>query len=128
MDKKQHVFYKESMHEMFSIFLKASRSWIQSIRTIVQPIRHDIFKHKNSFDGNLMDNKQDKVISPFLLSLTSMLVDGKINIEGKCSQTALTVAGLITYNIRTIKRPRITNLDNRHMTRKKKHQLTFTLD
>ena len=96
MDKKQCVFRKESMHEMFSISLKATRSWIQSIRTIVQPIRHDIFKHKNSFDGNLMDNKQHKVISPFLLSLTSMLVDGEINTEGKCSQTALTVAGLVT--------------------------------
>ena len=52
-DKRQRIFRKESMHEMFSIFLKASRSWIQSIRTIVQPIRHDIFKHKNSFNGNL---------------------------------------------------------------------------
>ena len=31
------VFRKESMHEMFSIFLKVSRSWIQSIITIVQP-------------------------------------------------------------------------------------------
>ena len=73
------------MHEMFSIFLKASRSWMQSIKTIVQPIRHDTFKHKNSFDGNLIDKKQDKDISPFLLSLTSMLVDGEINSEGKCS-------------------------------------------
>ena len=98
MDKKQRVFRKESMHEMFSILLKASRSWIQSIRTIVQPIRHDIFKHKNSIDGNLMDEKQDKNISPFLLSLTSMLVDGEINTEGKCSQATLTVAGLITYD------------------------------
>ena len=98
MNQKQHVFHKKSMHEMFSIFLKASRSWIQSIRTIVQPIRHDIFKHKNSFDGNLMDKKQDKDISPFLLSLTSMLVDGEINTKGKCSQAALTVAGLITYD------------------------------
>ena len=84
MDEKQRVFRKDSMHEMFSIFLKALRSWTQSLRTIVQPIRYDIFKHKNSFDGNLMDNKQDKVISPFLLSLTNMLVDGEINIEGKC--------------------------------------------
>ena len=96
MDKKQRVFRKESVHEMFSIFLKASRSWIQSFRTIVQPFRHDIFKHKNSFDGNLMDEKQDKNISPFLLSLTSMLVDGEINTVGKCSQAALTVTGLIT--------------------------------
>ena len=90
-DKKQSVFRKESMHEMFSIFLKASRSWIQSIRTIVQPIRHDIFKHKNSFDGNLMDKKQDEDISPFLLSLTSVLVDGEINTERNCSQFALNV-------------------------------------
>ena len=119
MDEKQRVFRKDSMHEIFSIFLKALRSWTQSLRTIVQPIRHDIFKHKNSFDGNLMDNKQDKVISPFLLSLTNMLVDGEINIEGKCSQTALTVGRLITYNIRTIKRPGITNVDNHHHDKEK---------
>ena len=37
-NKKQRVFRKESMHDMFSIFLKASRSWIKSIRTIGQPI------------------------------------------------------------------------------------------
>ena len=127
-DKKQCVFRKKYMHEMLSIFVKASRSWIQFIRTIVQPIRHDIFKHKNSFDGNLIDKKQDEDISHFLLPLASMIVDGEINTTGKCSQAALTVARSITYNIRTIKRPRITNLDNRHMTRKKKHQLTFTLD
>ena len=118
-DKKQRVFRKESMHETFSIFLKESRSWIQSIRTIVQPIRDDTFKHKNPFDGHLMDKNQDEYISPFLLSLTSMLVDSEINIEGKCIQAALTVAGLITYNIRTIKRPRMTNLDNRHHDKEK---------
>ena len=116
------------MHEMFSIFLKTSRSSIQSIRTIVQPIRHVIFKLKNSFDGNLMDKKQDEFISPFLLSLASMLVDGEINTEGKCSQVALTISGLITYNVRTIKRPRITNLDSRHHDKERKHQLIFALD
>ena len=125
-DKKQRVFCKESTHEMFSIFLKASRSWIKSIRTIVQPIRHDIFKHKNSFDGNLMDKKQGEYISPLLFSLTRMLVDREINIEGKCRKAALTVAGLITYNIRTIKRHRITNLDNRHHY-KEKETSKFTI-
>ena len=110
---------------MFSIFLKASRSSIQSIRTIVQPIRHDIFKLKNSFDGNLMEKKQDEVISPFLLSLASMLVDGEINIEGKCIQAAFTVAGLITYNVRTIKRLRITNLDSRHHDKEKKKSINI---
>ena len=68
---------------MFSIFLRTSKSLIQSIRTIVQPIRDDIFKHKNSFDGNLRDKKQGKYVFPFLLSLKNMLVDGEINIEEK---------------------------------------------
>ena len=122
MDKKQRVFRKESMHEMFSIFLKASRSWIQSIR---DPIPINIFKHKNSFDGNLMDKKQDEDISPFLLSSTSMLVDGEINTEGKCRQAALTVTRLITYNIRTIKRPRITNVDNRHRDKEKESSVNI---
>ena len=103
-NKKQHIFCKKSMHEMFSIFLRTSKSLIQSIRTIVQPIRDDIFKHKNSFDGNLRDKKQGKYVFTFLLSLKNMLVDGEINIEEKSRQAALTVARLITYNIRTIKR------------------------
>ena len=30
-----------------------------------------------------MDKKQDEDISPFLLSLTGMLVDGELNTEGK---------------------------------------------
>ena len=49
-DKKQRAFRKESMQKVLSIYLKASRSWIQSIRTIVQPIRDDISKYKNYFD------------------------------------------------------------------------------
>ena len=72
-----------------------------------------------------MDKKQDEDISLFLLSLTSMLVDGEINIEGKCSQAALTVVGLITYNIRTIKRLRITNLNNRHHDKKKETSINI---
>ena len=68
---------------MFSIFLRTSKSLIQSIRTIVQPIRDDIFKHKNSFDSNLRDKKQGKYVFTFLLSLKNMLVDGEINIEEK---------------------------------------------
>ena len=127
-DKKQRVFRKESMNKMFSIFLKASRSWIVSIRTIVQPVRDHIFKHKNSFDGNLMDKNQDENIFSFLLSLTSMLVDGEINIEGKYSQAALIVAGLITYNIRTIKRSRITNLNNRHHDKEKETSINIYVD
>ena len=70
LEKKQRVFRKEYMHEMCSVFVKASRCWIQSIRTIVQPIRHDVFKHKNSFDGNLTDKKTRRMhfSFPFIIN------------------------------------------------------------
>ena len=113
------------MNEIFSIFLKASTSRIQSIRTIVKTIRDDIFKHKNVFLGNSRDRNQDEYISPFILSLTSMLVDIEINIERKCSQAVLAVAGLITCNIRTMKRSRITNFNNRDHDKKKETSINI---
>ena len=113
------------MNELFSIFLKASASRIQSIRTIVKIIRDDIFKHKNVFLGNSMDRNQDEYISPFILSLTSMLFDVEINTERKCSQAALAVAGLITYNTRTMKRSRITNFNNRDHDKKKETSINI---
>ena len=72
---------------------------MESIRSVIQPIWDDVFKHKNTFTGSLKDKNQDEYISPFLLALTSMLIDGEVNVEGKCSQAALTVAGLVTFNI-----------------------------
>ena len=46
---------------------------------------------KNSFSGTLNGNDQVETASPHLLNLTSMLIDGQVNLEGKCSQPALTV-------------------------------------
>ena len=54
-----------------------------------------------------------------------MLADCKINIEGKCSQTALTVVALITYNISTMKRHRMANLDNRHHDKDKETSINI---
>ena len=55
---------------------------------------------KNSFSATLNENDQVETVSPHLLNLTSMLIDGQVNLEGKCSQPALTVAQIITFNIR----------------------------
>ena len=54
-----------------------------------------------------------------------MLADCEINIEGKCSQTVLTVVGLITYNISTMKKYRITNLHNRHHDKDKETSINI---
>ena len=112
--KETRVYPRDSVHELFSIFVNSKRNWIEAIRGIVQPIRADIFKRKNSFHGSLIDKSQDEYLSPFLLSLLSMLIDGEINTEGKCSQAALTVAGLVTFNARSLKRNRQQNIVHRH--------------
>ena len=69
-----------------------------------------------------MDKKQGEYISPLRLSLTSVLVNREINIEGKFRQAALTVVGLITYNIRTIKDPELRTSIIVIIIRKNKHQ------
>ena len=48
---------------------------------------------------------------PFIIDKYVSVIGYK-NIEKKCSQAALTVDALITYNIRTIKRSRIKYFDN----------------
>ena len=54
----------------------------------------------NSFSGTLNVNDFVETVSPHLLNLTSILIDdGPVNLEGKCSQPALTVAQIITFNI-----------------------------
>ena len=77
------------MHEYFSIFMQSSQSWIETIRRVVQPIFADIFKSKNVFNGSLTHKQQDEYISPFLLSLISMLIDGEINTEETCMSLGL---------------------------------------
>ena len=49
---------------------------------VIQPIREDILKQKNLFNGNMNYKNQDESLSPFLLALMSMLIDGEVNIEG----------------------------------------------
>jgi len=73
-DRETRVFCRESAHELFSIFRQPSSNWIESIRAVVQPIREDIFKRENSFDGSLNSKSQDQHLSPFLLALMSMLI------------------------------------------------------
>ena len=59
---------------------------------------------KNNFSGTLNENDQVETVSPHLLNLTIMLIDGQVNLEGKYSQLALTVAQIITLNIRRLEK------------------------
>ena len=47
---------------------------------------------------------QEESLSPFILALISMLIDGKVNIYRKCSQAVFTLSGIVTYNTRNLKK------------------------
>ena len=123
-DGETRVFRKESVRELFSIFRQSSKSWIESIRAVVQPIRGDIFQRKNSFDGTLNSKSQDEYISPFLLALMSMLIDGEVNMEGRCSQAVLTLSGMVTYNARKLKKS-TRSLNRRHHKKERETSVTM---
>ena len=44
----------------------------------------------------------------------SMLFDGEVNVEGRCSQAVLTISGLVTYNTRKLRKPNSRCLNHRH--------------
>ena len=123
-DKETRVFRKESVREHFSIFRQSSQNWIESIRTVIRPIREDMFQRKNSFNGEL-NKTQDQSISPYLLALMSMLIDGVANVEGKCSQAVLTLSGLVTFNARKVRTP--SNLNHRHHKKERETPVSIYL-
>ena len=84
-DQETRFFRKESLRELLSIFCQSSKSWTESIRAVIHPVREDIFKRKNLLNGNLNSKNQGESLSPFLLALMSMLNDGEVNVKGKCS-------------------------------------------
>ena len=54
-----------------------------------------------------------------------MLTDGDVNVEGKCSQAALTVAGLVTFNIRKLRKT--TGRSITHRRHKKERETSVSI-
>ena len=80
--------------------LSSSGEYIKQLRKVISPIRQDMFRKTNTFNGTIDDKSQKKSVSLLLLTLTSMLIDGHVDVENDCSQAALTVAQSITFNAR----------------------------
>ena len=123
-DQKTRVFRKESVSELFSIFRQSSKIWIKSIRTVIEPIRQDRFKRKNLFNGNLNYKNQDQSLSTFLLALMSVLINGGVNIEGKCSPAVLILSGMVTYNAQNLNKSTHA-LSHRHHKRERETPVTI---
>ena len=125
---RRHDSFVKNLFQSYSVsFYQSSKSWMEPIRAVIQPIREDIFKRKNLFNCNLNSKNQDESLSPFPLALMSMLIDGKVNFEGKCSQAVLTLSAMVTYNTRKLKKSTYA-LNHRHHKRERETPVTTHVD
>ena len=59
------------------------------------------------------------------LALMSILIDGEVNVEGKCSLAVLTMSGLVTYNTRKLWKPSSRCLNHRHHNKERETSVTI---
>ena len=87
------IYYTETINLILLENASNTGEFINSSRKIISPIRQDIFNKSNAFSGTVTSESQTNSVSILLLALTSMLVDGHVDIqEGGCSQAALSIA------------------------------------
>ena len=95
------------------------KNFLVSIQSVIQAIREDIFKRKNTFSGSLSNEHQDEHMSPLLLATISLLIDGEMKTKNRsCSQAAMTVSGLITFNIHKLQKSPNSNIIHRRHNKK----------
>ena len=102
--KQKRVLVSDSIDSMVDNHIKTSTDWIKKVRSIVQPIRDHMFELKGGFEGSLIKQDQERSVSPFLLTLISMTIDGEVGLKNKCSYATLTAAELITFHARKVQK------------------------
>ena len=73
-------------------------SLAKALLNVVLPIRKQISEVTNSFQGNLLVNRQQEFIPFSLVSLYSLLIDGADPTPTNVSQAALSVSQLIMFS------------------------------
>ena len=93
--------FSDTIGYLITESMSNSGEFIRNLRSVIAPIRQDIMQKKNNFTDAVDNKSQQKAVSLLLLTMSSMLIDGHCDIENNCSQVALTVAQLLSFNIRS---------------------------
>ena len=73
-------------------------TFIKQLRSIITPIRNEIFRKEYGFEGYFDEDSQIKSIPIPLWTLMSFLIDGALNGGSNVSQAALSCSQLVMYN------------------------------
>ena len=75
------IYYTETINLILLENASNTGEFINSSRKIISPIRQDIFNKSNAFSGTVTSESQTNSVSILLLALTSILVDGHVDIQ-----------------------------------------------
>ena len=90
--------FSETIDEIYWEHFQSPDTFIRTLRKVTDPIRMELLKKENRFDGNFDEDCQIKSINIRLLALVSYLIDGECGGTKNVSQEALTCSQLIMAN------------------------------
>ena len=96
--KKLTVFFKDAANVVIAENIMTMDEFGKSIHTIAAELRNELSNTNNSFNGSFTSNCQDKSIPRKLVTLVSLIIDGRGVENTEYSQQALTIAQLIQTN------------------------------
>ena len=92
------VFFTETIDNIFQEHCNTPDTFI--LTYITRAIRQDILQKEKKFDGSFDEDSQIKAVPMRLLTLVSMLIDGRQENTMAISQATLTCSQIIVFNCR----------------------------
>ena len=84
------VCFEETVDNLYWAHYNSPQFFIKQLRTIIDPIRKDIFEKDNSFDGSFNEDSQTQSVPTRLLILISFLLFGTCEGTSSFCQATLT--------------------------------------
>ena len=100
MNKNTLVLFDDKVQKLIANYVQSSDVFYVVLQKVVHPIRLDIIKQENKFNGSFSNSCQVQSVTKTILALTSALIDGEMTSSNHPSQEALSVAQIIISQMR----------------------------
>ena len=100
VNKNALVLFDDKVQKLIVNYVQSSDVFYVVLQKVVHPIRLDIIKQENKFNGSFSNSCQVQSVTKTILALTSALIDGEMTSSNHPSQEALSVAQIIISQMR----------------------------
>ena len=100
VDNKTQLVFKKIVKELVTDYVKSPDDFFLALRRVVSPLRKEIGKLSNKFNGSFSNFSQFSSVPLPLLHLISMLINGFCPTDNNFTQESLSIAQIIMWNFR----------------------------